>query len=296
MSRLLGPRRARIRKANKNNKPRVFNYSSSQDLDAKASGSPAKAPSAGLQKKISVFVNYLIGAAILGGVLYMCVLNPSAQIKVTGEKVYPRERSSYEQGVNDRLKDSIFYRFKPTFDGAKLTAAIKADFPEVNDVDISISPFRHRPIIELGLAKPTAKLVTADKTYILDEEGRALFDEKYASASLNEAALLTINDVSGQNIQLGKPALTQAQISFIREVIGQTKAKGLNPRTFTLSGGGTALDVRFEGLDFFVKFSFYADPKQSSGAFIALYEQLKRDGSLPRQYIDLRVPEKAFVK
>lgn len=290
MNRFSREKKAREYKA-VNEKPRIFSYSSSRRPSSASAGG-----SSSTQKKISRLVNIAIAFVLLLGAAYMCLLKPSAQVKISGEKFYPRDKSSYETGIDEQLKGSIFYRNKLTFDSSKLRDDIKQEFPEVNEVDINISPLRHMPIIEITLAKPTARLVTTDKTYILDDEGRALFEQKDASDSLDTDSLLTISDDSGQDITLGKPALTQAQIGFIREVIGQTGSKKLHPVSLSLSSGGTALDVRFKEFDYFVKFSFMADPRQSSGAFIALYRQLQRDGAQPSQYVDLRIPEKAFIK
>lgn len=278
---------------------KIFNYRSARDSMTNNAPREKARPQdklEGLHSRISHLINYSIAALLLAGLIYMSLLNPAAQVKVIGQEVYPRDKSSYEKDIDSRLKSSIFYRSKLTFNGHNLTNDIKSDFPEVNDVQISISPFRHRPVIEVSLARPTAKLVTPTNVYVLDEEGRALFEQKDASADLDLGSLLTINDDSGQSITIGKPALTQHQISYIREVIGQTEAKGLKPTSFALSGAGTAVNVRFNKLNYYVKFSFYTDPRQSSGAFLALYDELKRSGKQPSQYIDLRIPEKAFVK
>lgn len=297
------PKNERQYKANRR-KPPIFNYSSvsqprergldRRDPKEKQAKNPSK--SQPVLKRISKLVNYLIIAVVVCGFLYMSLLTPVAHLKFSGEKFYPRDKSSYETGVDKQLKSSILYRFKPTFDINKLASDIKQQFPEVSDVNISISLFRHRPTIELTLAKPTAKLVTPQTTYLLDENGIALFEQKYASANLDTSSLLTINDSSGQGIQPGKPALTAQQFDFIREVIGQTEAKGLKPRSFELSSGGTELDVKFDGISYFVKFNFQEDARQSSGAFIALHNQLQRDHVTPSSYVDLRIPDKAFVK
>jgi hypothetical protein len=226
----------------------------------------------------------------------MCALDPSAHIKVSGQEAYPRNKKSYQLGVDAQLKSSLLYRNKLTFDSSAASAKIRNEFPEVTKVDISISLFRHKPVVELTLAKPTERLISGGHSYILDEDGTALFDQNEASPSLDVNSLLTISDDSGHPVELGKPALTQTQISFIREVIGQTKAKGLAPDSFTITRGGTELDVRFKDVNYFVKFSFISDSRQSSGAFIALASQLKKDGQNPGEYIDLRIPDKAFVK
>lgn len=297
------PRRKQIKRRNNvaiNERPRIFSYSSARSLsdrstDRRTDQKPIEKQSEPIRSKLSKAVNYLIAVLILCGIAYMCILNPSAQIKVSGQDVYPRTKKSYEDGVDRQLKSSIFYRNKLTFDSSGVKDKIKNEFPEVEDVQIKISPFRHRPVIELSLAKPSERLISNGSSYILDDEGTALFNQNEASPSLDIGSLLTITDDTGHPVQLGKPALTDSQIGFIREVIGQTRAKGLSPESFTLARGGTELDVRFKDIKYFVKFSFMSDGRQSSGAFIALYQQFK-NGSAPNQYIDLRIPDKAFVK
>lgn len=279
-------------------RPKVYSYSSVRSAQERPLNRGEEKPTTQIveSKKMSKFINMLILLFVLGSSAYLSVLEPNAQVKVSGEKIYPREKGSYEAKVNELLNKSIFNRNKLTFDEAKLAAEVSRQFPEVNTIHVGAPLMRHRPVVEVTLAKPSAKLVTRDKTYILDSQGQALFEESQASSSLDTNSLLTINDSSGHQITPGKPALTMVQIGFINEVIGQTSAKGLNPQSFALSEGGTAVDTRFENTDYFVRFSFYSDARQSSGAFLALREQLSTSGPKPQQYVDLRIPDKAFVK
>lgn len=279
-------------------RPKVYSYSSLRSAQDRPLNRGEEKPSsqAGESRKVSRIINILILLFILGSAAYLSVLEPNAQVKISGEKIYPREKSSYEAKVNEFMGQSVLNRNKLTFNEAKLAARIKQEFPEVNTIKVGAPLMRHRPVVEVTLAKPAARLVTKDKIYILDSEGRALFEESQASAALDTDGLMTINDASGHDISLGRPALTQAQIGFINEVIGQTSAKGLKPQSFALSEGGTAVDVRFEDIGYFVKFSFYSEPRQSSGAFLALYEQISASGPVPQQYVDLRIPDKAFIR
>lgn len=281
-------------------RPKVFSYASARsqqqrptrdennkrDVDRKTQG----------KSRLSKAVNICIALFIVVSIGYLFVLHPEATIKVSGQEAYPRNKNSYQESINQLLKSSIFYRSKPTFNSEKLTADIISQFPEVNEVQIDLPFIRHEPVIEVKLSQPAAKLVTTDKTYILDEEGRALFEERFAASSLNTKELLSINDSSGHPVKLGKPALTEQQINFIREVIGQTSQKGLKVQSFSLSAAGTAVDARFEGVNYFIKFSFFADARRSSGAFIAIKKQLDTSSTKPSEYIDLRIPDKAFVK
>lgn len=279
-------------------RPKVFSYSSARagkERPLNRGGEPPKSQDKE-SSSLSKAINIVIILFVLASFAYLSVLDTNAQVKITGEKVFPREKSSYENKIDELLKKSVFNKSKLTFDEAKLAAEVKKEFPEVNTIKVSVPLVRHRPTIEVTLAKPAAKLVTNEKAYILDGEGRALFEEAQAASALDVNSLLAINDSSGHEITLGKPALTQAQIGFINELIGQVSTKDIKPRSFALSEGGTAVDVRFEEISYFVKFNFYADAKQSSGAFIALYEQINSSGPKPQQYVDLRIPDKAFIK
>lgn len=282
-------------------RPKVFSYASARSQQQRLTRDENKEKDVNNKRpqgksRLSKAVNICIALFIVISIGYLFVLHPEATIKVSGQEAYPRNKNSYQEGVNRMLKSSIFYRSKPTFNAEKLAGDIKAQFPEVDEVTVDLPFIRHEPVIEVKLSQPTAKLVTTDKTYILDEEGTALFEEQFAASSLDTERLLSINDSSGHPVMLGKPALTEQQISFIREVIGQTSQKGLKAQSFSLSAGGTAVDARFEGVKYFIKFSFFADARRSSGAFIAIKNQLDSNNIKPNEYIDLRIPDKAFVK
>jgi hypothetical protein len=53
---------------------------------------------------------------------------------------------------------------------------------------------------------------------------------------------------------------------------------------------------KFNQLDYEVKFSFSNDARKSAGAFLALKKHLDKKGPLPKEYIDARVPERAYVR
>jgi len=229
---------------------------------------------------------------VLAGLVYSVSLSNSAQIKVTGEQTFPRETSEYENAVIKELNASWLNGNKITLDREKLASNIREKFPEVQYVEVKTTPLKHEPIITIQLAQPTARLITPSGSYVLDGEGRALFDANHEAVDFDVSKLIPIHDNSGHEVEIGKPALTEEQIQYVREVMGQFEKKNIPIKEMALASGGVELQVRPKDRNYVIKFSFYSDARQSSGAYIAL-----RDANIgANQYIDLRIPDRAYIK
>lgn len=238
-------------------------------------------------------IQYGFGAVLLlAGIFYLTSLDSNAQIKVEGARSFPRDNAEYEHTVQDALKSSVLNRNKLTLNSKALEEKVKSAYPEIRLVEVKTSLLRHRPVIVVQLAEPTVRLVTPSSVYVLDEEGRALFDASRQTAAFNVDQLTPINDNSGHQIDIGKPAVTELQIAYVREVIGQFKSKNIPIEKMKLEGGGLELHVTLKDVNHFIKFSFLADARTSSGAYIAL-----REKNVPiSQYVDVRIPDRAYVK
>lgn len=272
----------------------VFSYRSSRtsterpfDRGSKKSG-PTRA-------RVSLAARLQYGFAavlLLLGVGYVLSLSTEAQVKVDGPQTFPREHSEYTNSITTQLKGSPLNKTKITLRSESIAENIKREFPEVKFVSIETSLLRHRPKVTLQLAEPTARLVTPSSIYVLDEEGYALFDAKVQQASFDVGSLTPIHDNSGQQIEIGKPAVTSDQIIYIREVIGQLKGKRVGIKEMRLESGGLELHVELADTNYFVKFSFLADARQSSGAYLAIRDQ----NITANQYVDVRIPDRAYIK
>jgi hypothetical protein len=234
--------------------------------------------------------------AILITVLYGLGLSTNAQLVVNGDQAFLRQKAAYNQLIDDKLAGSIWNRSKLTINTAKVEGQIKTAFPELESVTISTPLFRHRPVVEVTLAKPAALLVTPNETYVLDGHGRALFNTHDKAPLLDVSKLPAVTDQSGHQITLGKPGLTEDQVSYVRQLFLQSDAKQLSIESMTLQAGGGELYVKFTGVSYFVKFNFTADPRQSIGAYFAIKERLDQDHKTVGEYIDVRIPERVFVK
>lgn len=237
----------------------------------------------------------LVAIIVLVGVFYFQSLSSNAKVKVIGEEDL-RSKEVYESAIKKNLGSSKLYISKITFNSKKIEDDIKSQFSEVESVKIHLPMFQHEPVFEISLAKPVALLVTSEKTYFIDSSGRALFTLADVPDSFDTQGLITVNDTSGHDITLGKPALTSGQIGYIKELEGQMASKGVNIDNMTLSNGGSGLNVTFADTKYIVKFSFTADPRQSSGAYLSIRDQITQGSIKVSEYIDVRIPERAYIK
>lgn len=245
--------------------------------------------------KISVFAKLqyaLVAILVVFAIGYLTSLGSVGRIAVEGPEAVPRAEDAYSQAVSRQLSGSLLNKTKLTLNKDKVAAALKNEFPEVKTVEIDTSLFRRQPKVTIQLAKPTLRLVTPGDVYVLDEEGYALFNASEQSVDFDISELPPLHDNSGQEIRVGKPAVTSDQIKYIKELIGQFAHKKIGIKQMRLESGGLDLHVELEETNYFVKFTFLADARQSSGALAAL----QGEGISAAHYIDLRIPDRAYVK
>lgn len=238
----------------------------------------------------------LCGLVIFTAFLYSLVVDTHAQLDIVGTQAYPRDVAEYQTSIDDKLASSVFNRVKPTLNTPKLASQIEAEFPELQEVVVNVPLFRHRPVVEFRLAKPTALVVSDEITYVVDGEGRALFNAKNKSDALDTASLPTVLDGTGAKVSLGKPLLSGDQVAYVREIYLQASAKNMQVESVELKAGGEELQVRFVSKNYNIRFNIQADARKSMGAYFAVSDKLIGEGSKPAEYIDVRIPERVFVK
>lgn len=242
-------------------------------------------------------VPYLLCAlALIAAFVYSLIVDSNAKLVVVGEQSYLRKASEYQSSIDESLQSSVLYRFKPTLNTTKITQDIQNQFPELQEVVVKLPLLRHRPVVEFRLASPAAVIESGSDSYVIDGQGRALFNLRDKSASIDASDLPYLTDNTGAAIILGQPALSEDQVSYIRQIFLQAKKKSVRVENMILRGGGQQLDVRFRPDSYYVKFNLLEDARQSVGTYFALRKRLLEEGNEPSKYIDVRVPEKAFVR
>jgi hypothetical protein len=193
------------------------------------------------------------------------------------------------------LQSSILARCKLLVDANDIKQKLLYDYPELADADVSIPILGRRPVVSLAAARPAIVLSSGHGAYVVDSRGKAILKIEDAKA-LEKDQLPVVADQSGLDIDTNKSVLPSASIAFIEIVTAQLKAQKLTISSFTLPSIANELLVQPGGLPYTVKFNLLEDARQQSGAFLAVKAKLDNDKRTPAEYIDVRVPEKAYYK
>jgi hypothetical protein len=276
-------------------KQSIFQYSSNRSqADRSQRG---ENPEEQTGPPVNPFKKYLyrsMFALALVGVAAMSFLGGKPQILLAGDHKL-RDTQSYQAAAQKAITGWQGYS-KLTLDRKKTAEKIKTAYPEIVSVDVTTPLFGRSPVVKLELARPTVILSTGPNKYALDQRGLALFDLNRTASDFETTSLPAVEDQTGVQIEAGKPALTSEQISFITEVKHQSEAKQMPLTSIILNGGGGELHIKHGDLPYFVKYNLYEDPRKSFGTFYATREYAEQNNVKPVEYIDVRVPERAYVK
>lgn len=232
------------------------------------------------------------GIAVLGFfaiiiLLSLLVTKPHADFK---DQQLIRGQEVYDEALADIADDTVMNHSKITINRTEIATKLQDKFPELQDIDVATPLFSPRIVVKAKVSQPVISLVANQKNYLLDNRGVALM------TTTTDDNLLTIEDQTGAPIEVGKPALTSSQMSFIEEVKRQSEAKQMTIEQVFLVAGGGELDVRYAGTGYLTKYNLYEDARKSFGTFYATQEHLQLMKTPPVEYIDVRVPERAYVK
>lgn len=209
--------------------------------------------------------------------------------------VFLQERSIYEQAAARALQRSPFNATKLTIDSARIETDVRAAFPELQQVTVSV-PFAGTTVrVYVEPSTPRLLLNSGNRLYVLDESGRAVM-ESIRSKQVGKLGLPVVTDESNLPVTIGKAALPSTSVAFITEVVGQLKHKKIDIASLTLPAGNSELHVRIAGVPYYVKFNLQGNAREEAGAYLAVKDQLAREKKTPGTYIDVRVEERAYYK
>jgi hypothetical protein len=238
-------------------------------------------------------------------VLLMCLLllvfclqlNGHAKVVAVGgsdSQVFLREQKVYEEAART-LFQTFLNSNKLTVDATKVSADLKHQFPELKAVSVALPIVGNRPVVYIQPASPRLVLLGKDGMFVLDADGRALMPAAQV-LGLDKLEIPVVNDQSDLSVEAGRIVLPRSTVAFIDEVVGQHKAKGLKITSMTLPPGTNELHVRPDGVGYIVKYNIHGNAREEAGAFLAVKARLEAEKKTPREYIDVRVENRAYYK
>ncbi len=234
---------------------------------------------------------------ILFSFLYSMTLSRTPSVSLADKNTTSLYRNSdeYVEAAKQTLGLKMSYRSKLTVNVHEVEESLLAQFPELDAAVLRLPVLGRKPNLVLALSKPSLLLATPTKSYIIDNDGVAVSEA--GSIALEQRQKLTvIKDESGLSIELGKQIMTSDTIVFINAIKAQLSAQNLNVSQLTLPPSANQLDIRLAGISYTIKTDVAGDAKVQIGGYLAVKEDLERQGITPTNYIDVRVEEKVFYK
>lgn len=233
---------------------------------------------------------------ILIGIIYNTTLSANPQVivnSVTDEQTFLRDKSVYQNALEEEFSRSWLSRSKITIDTQTIADNMTARFPELADVSVTLPLLGTRPVVQVEATRPALILTSASSAYVLDQRGIVLMDARELK---NPDKLLPVVDESGLTIEKGKPALTAGQVAYILELQRQLVAKNIAIKEVVLPAEAQQVNVYLKDKKYYGKFLFLTDSRVAAGGFIALQKDLQKKGITPKEYIDARLEGRLYYK
>jgi hypothetical protein len=228
---------------------------------------------------------------------YSLYLSPDPKVTLRTDQTtayFLQDASVYHQTAASTLGSSPLNRVKLIASTDKVRLDLLQNYPEIQDVSVHLPLLAHRANVTIDPHRPSFVLTTtADTAFLLDSTGRALASSSQFSS--DKLTVPTLHDKTGLEVSLGKRAVPSSTVSFATTVVNALKAGNAEPTTLTLSSA-YELDVTAAGAPYTIKFNIQADPLQQSGTYLAVRGRLSDEHATPKEYVDVRVPGRAYYK
>ena len=238
---------------------------------------------------------YIAVLVVLGSLMYTLTLstNPTVRLVQQTNQTIVQPLSVYQQAAQNIFESSWQNKTKVTINTDKVAKEIEQKYPEINAVSIVIPLLGHRPILEIRPAQSILILSNAQGQFVINQQGNAVLQ---LNSSLSaKYSLPTVVDQTGFDVKVGQQALPSNSVKFIKTVVDQFGAKNLSIQSMILSSTPYELDVRVKGEGYFIKFNLLSDPLYSTGTYFAT-AKLFNPSNTPTQYVDVRIPGRAYYK
>jgi hypothetical protein len=235
--------------------------------------------------------------AIVGCVVYASVLNDHPRVMIAASstgKPLQRPTKVYEEYITKQLDSSFMNKSKLTFDSQSVTQGLQKQFPEVANAIVTIPLVGHRPVVHIAVSSPAFILGSSSGAYYVSADGKPLVRVSEVTNPLPN--MITVTDESNLPVTIGKQILPTDTVSFITAVIKQLQATNTSIQSITLPLEANELQVRIVNQPYVVRYNTLGDARIETGTFLAVRKRLEGSGDKPKEYIDVRVEERAYYK
>lgn len=238
-------------------------------------------------------VSVLVG---LGLLLFVGTLSGSPRIVYVGQTNQHALHTTdeYQRAAAQDLSSSVLSKTKLTINTKEVAQRLEQRYPELASVSISLPLLGHRPVYHLELRQPAFVLESVNGSFVMADSGLVIGTKDGAPATLT-AGLPIITDQTGQPAKPGGYAISPASATFTVTLLKLLSAKQLSVNRLTLpAGAAQEVDVLLAGRPYYIKFNSH-DP-ETVRVQVGTYLAVAGQGVTPTQYVDVRVPGRAYYQ
>ena len=279
----------------------VFSYYQNRDTEFDASKSRDKPSFFGSIKARLRHVPTLVAVMlIIISILWAMTLSPKPVVSVVNEQnaanqAILRPVNDYQEAAQKLMQQSLLTRNKLTLDTGEIEQRLQEQFSEITSVAVVLPIISRTPVVYVQIAEPVLLLESGPSKYVIDEKGRALIDATQVG-DLGALGLIPVKDSARLALQPGSQVLTGHDVRFMQTVRDQLALKGLKVTRMELPPRASEVLVFIEGKPYFVKFTTTGEALQQVGTYLALNKHLEGKKVTPKEYVDVRVDERAYYK
>lgn len=229
------------------------------------------------------------------GTVHVRVVHPNgaSQLSSLPEDGFIR-REDYGSAAASALRSEIRNRSKFTVHTSAIERELRDQFPELQAVALQLHFFDRTPVIRVVPRMPELLVNSSDKdnAYYVDARGVVIAEADDRSA----LDVPVITDEVGLDLAPGSRVLPIDTIAFIENIRLQLDNANLAITEMRLPAVANELHVEVEGDNYFGKFDIAGDVRRQAGSFIAVRERVTQQGAQPNEYIDVRIPGRAYYR
>lgn len=287
---------------------RTFSYYASRSSSETNIGrlvTQQEAPKRRRSQRARAFAHHLpfiiVTVALVFGALSQLDLSGKPKIVVVssasseGGKLFLRPQADYEDAAAKLFSKTFSNHNKLTVDASGIAAAFQKQFPELNDVSVTLPMLGRRPTVNIQPSTPTMILAASNGKFVLDDNGRAMLNATHTTA-IDALHLPTVTDQSGVPVHPGQIVLPSNESTFVQTILTQLRAQHISTGQIVLPAAASEVDVHIASQPYFIKFNVQNAALPQAGSAVATMRHLTARGVTPRQYIDVRIDDRAYYK
>ncbi len=243
----------------------------------------------------------VVFVGLVGYELQLSTMPKVVSIVQSSDAPFLQDSSVYAHRASQLFNATAANRNKLTVDSSAIAEQLKKQFPELQDVSVSIPLIGDQPTVYIRPAAASLLLSSSAGMFMIDENGRAVAEEvSGSSANTSSLHIPLVTDQSGIPIQVGAQVLPRSTTQFIATVTSQLKSQQVAIKSLVLPAMASELDVYITGAPYYIKFNMHdADVDAAAlqaGTYVATIKQLTRQGITPAQYVDVRLEGRVYYK